>query len=80
MIQNKNKDKRKLQIIHLKGGAEVLVDWNTIGECKSCGVKIWWAKTKTGKMMPINVIGAAEWESHFASCPDAKKFRKSYGE
>jgi len=66
----------KLQIIKLKGGATVTVDWNTQTTCKSCGAKIWWVKTKNDKLMPINCCGVAEWESHFASCPDAVKFRK----
>jgi hypothetical protein len=68
---------KKLQIIKLKGGAEVLVDWSIPKkECKACGVSIQWAKTKSGKMMPINVCGAFEWEPHWASCKFADKFRK----
>ena len=69
--------KQKLQIIKLKGGAKVLVDWNTMSACKACGVKIYWAKTKNNKMMPINVCGMCEWESHFASCRAADRFRKN---
>ena len=68
--------KQKLQIIKLKGGAEVLVDWATRSNCKSCGRKIYWAKTKNEKQMPIEVCGLAEFQSHFASCPDASEFRK----
>ena len=69
------KDKRKLQIIKLKGGAEVMVDWTTKSQCKACGQKIYWAETKNGKQMPINACGLCEWESHFATCPEANKFR-----
>ena len=69
--------KQKLQIITLKGGAEVLADWATMTSCKSCGMKIYWAKTKNEKQMPINVCGVAEWESHFASCPNANTHRKN---
>ena len=68
---------KKEQVIKLKGGAEVLVDWATKTQCKKCGKKIYWAKTKTGKLMPIEVCGLAEWQSHFAGCPFAKEFRKS---
>jgi hypothetical protein len=68
-------DKRKLQVIKLKGGAEVMVDWTTKSECKSCKQKIYWAETKNGKQMPINVCGLIEWESHFANCPQANIFR-----
>jgi hypothetical protein len=66
----------KLQIIKLKGGAEVMADWATKTKCKSCSQEIFWAKTKSGKQMPIEICGLAEWQSHFASCPDALKFRK----
>ena len=69
-------DKRKLQIITLKGNASVMVDWATESKCKACGQKIYWALTKKGKQMPINVCGLCEWESHFASCPHANEFRK----
>jgi len=69
-------NKRKLQIIKLKGNAEVMVDWNTQSVCKKCGVKILWAETKNGKQMPINLIGVMEWEPHWASCPYASLFRK----
>ncbi len=70
------KDKRKLQIIKLKGGAEVMIDYASQTECKSCGVKIWFAETKNGKQLPINLIGVMEWEPHWASCPFADEFRK----
>jgi len=70
------KDKRKFQIIRLAGGAEVLVDWATRSNCKSCGQKIYWAKTKNEKQMPIEVCGLAEWQSHFVSCPKSLKWRK----
>ena len=68
--------KQKLQIIRIRGGAEVMVDWATKSNCKACGQKIYWAKTKNEKQMPIEVIGICEWQSHFASCPAATKFRK----
>lgn len=63
------------QTITLKGGSVVLVDWGAEAKCRSCGRQIWWAKTKNDKNMPINACGA-EFESHFASCPAANKFRK----
>ena len=72
----KETKKKELQVITLRGGAEVLVDWATQTTCKSCGAKIWWAKTGKGKMMPINHCGLVEYESHFASCKQAKEWRK----
>ena len=69
-------DKRKLQIIKLRAGAEVMIDLASQTVCKSCGVKIWWVETKNKKQMPVNLCGAAEWESHFASCKQAGKWRK----
>jgi len=65
----------RIRVIKLEGGAEVAFDLKAPTTCKTCKMKIWWAKTKSGKLMPINLCGTAEWESHFASCPDAKKFR-----
>ena len=69
------------ETIKLKGGAEVSVNWSTKTNCKSCGKEIYWTKTENGKMMPINMVSPVEgdiveWESHFASCPNAKDFRK----
>lgn len=70
------------ETIRLKGGAEVSVDWSTRTNCKLCKREIYWTQTMNGKMMPINVIAPkfegdmAEWESHFASCPNAQNFRK----
>jgi hypothetical protein len=40
--------------------------------CKSCGVEINWMKTSSGKSTPINLDGSTHW----ATCPDAKKFKK----
>jgi len=60
-----------------------------VTKCRSCGADICWVTTgatakKPGRMMPVNVAGAeknvlgeAEGESHFATCPDADRWRKS---
>ena len=69
--------KKMIREIKLKGGAEVSVDLSVKAKCRSCGRKIWWAKTKNGKNMPICVDeDAGEFESHFASCKQADKWRK----
>lgn len=68
--------------IILKGGAVVEVDLiNDLAKCRSCGKHIWWAKTESGKNMPINVIGKIKvgkyiYESHFANCKQANQWRK----
>lgn len=40
--------------------------------CKSCKQPIGWVVTPKGKRMPLNIDTL---ESHFATRPDAKKFR-----
>ena len=42
------------------------------GRCRGCGAEIWWVKTKRGKPAPYDVDGL----SHFATCPEAGRFRK----
>ena len=63
-------------------------------KCKSCGQFILWLKTSKGKSMPVDlfdihgtqldekteVFNPKEMISHFAGCPDAKKWRKKNGE
>lgn len=64
-----------------------------ISRCKSCNAKIIWVITENNKKMPINFESKKRelvyrpetgkvhfeniYESHFSTCPDAKKFRKS---
>ena len=40
--------------------------------CRGCGSTIFWIKTAAGKMMPVDPDGT----SHFATCPEALRFRK----
>jgi len=62
-----------------------------ISKCRSCGLNVVWVKTKGGKIMPVDlfdkitglqidekvdVYDAKIMTSHFATCPDAKKWRK----
>ena len=60
--------------------------------CKGCGAEIYWIETMLGKKMPVDTpeltIMARDmlvsdnfrlvkgYESHFATCPKAKMFRK----
>jgi len=70
-------DKQKYQDIKLKSGIEVTVDWESKTKCKKCKKEIWFAVThKNLKVMPIELVGLAKWDSHFATCPFADEFRK----
>lgn len=42
--------------------------------CLACGETIRFFETPKGKYIPINV--GPKFESHFATCPAAKSFRK----
>src|ERR1700756_5787733 len=46
------------------------------GHCRGCGAAIEWYVTPKGKMMPMDVDPDGNCESHFGTCPEAKKFRK----
>lgn len=45
------------------------------GRCQACQARIWWVKMPSGKAMPVQDNGI----SHFAECPEAKRFRKGKG-
>ena len=47
--------------------------YNVLGTCNACKARIQWWTTPKGKLMPINI---GKVEPHWATCPDAKKFRK----
>jgi len=76
---------------------------NSEPTCRACGAKIVWAKTKNGKLMPVDkesskdgninlepwnpypkavfvkpgsVPGKTLHKSHFATCPEATRFRR----
>ena len=57
-------------------GIEVVVDWKEETKCKKCGKRIWFAKTNNGKLIPIEMVRLAVWDTHFATCPYANEFRK----
>lgn len=57
--------------------------------CKGCGAEVVWAKTTSGKAMPLdakaerrfilrdeNAALVETYTSHFATCPKASEFRK----
>jgi hypothetical protein len=57
-------------------------------QCGSCGADIVWFYTASGKKMPVNEASTEPADaahkldlkrhvSHFATCPDASKHRKS---
>lgn len=65
------------QKIKLKSGIEVVVDWDSKTTCKNCNAEIYWAETKNGKFMPIELVGLAEWDTHYATCKFANEFKKN---
>jgi len=65
-----------METIKLLGGSEVQVDLSKPSWCGSCANEIYWAKTKSGKNTPISKTEQGFYESHFANCPFAKKYRK----
>ena len=60
-----------------------------ISKCRSCDADIVWTKTSIGKDVPVdpkiikgfdkNGIYQEIRQTHFASCPDAKKWSKKNG-
>ena len=62
-----------------------------ISKCRSehCGADIVWLKTRGGKNMPVDagtvnltndaIFDGARHTSHYATCPDANRFRKGTG-
>lgn len=46
-------------------------------KCRSCQKQIYWVKTQNGKNMPIEMINNSEFQSHFVSCPQGDKWRKT---
>lgn len=61
------------------------------GRCSACGVKLYWFLTPKNRLMPFNLKAElmvsedtiyrqrsnTRYEPHFASCPEAKRFRKA---
>jgi hypothetical protein len=41
-------------------------------KCRGCGAEVYWIITAAGKRMPADPDG----QSHFATCPEASRFRK----
>ena len=65
------------QDIKLKSGAEVTIDWDSKTKCKKCGAEMWWAVVhKSMKLVPVVLVGMAEWDNHFIDCKYANEFRK----
>ena len=60
------------------------------GQCKACGTRLEWFRTRKGKLMPFSLIkrvivgetafyeqtSDTRYEPHWSSCPKADMFRK----
>lgn len=75
---------RIMQVREIFGGK--IVEVLDMPRCKTCKASIIWMKTKVGKNMPVNFDDEIKTEtefdpkrmvSHYATCPDADKFRGS---
>ena len=47
----------------------------SVAKCRGCGGAIAWALTPSGRSAPLDRDGG----SHFATCPDAERFRRRRG-
>jgi len=74
--KTKKKKKEWIPNCKLKCGIEVQLVSTKKVKCE-CGQEIMFAKTKRGRWMPIQLVGFAEFDTHYAYCPLADKFRKN---
>jgi hypothetical protein len=44
--------------------------------CRGCGARLEWWITPRGKKMPMDVDAEGNCEPHWATCPNAKDFKK----
>ena len=66
----------QIEVVSDKG--YTFVEEDNRSECRSCGEPIIWCLTAKGKKMPVDVPeDDAPTTSHFATCKDADKWRKS---
>jgi len=81
MKNKKEKIENWIPNCKLKCGIEVQI-FSIEGKKKApkvkceCGQDIMFAKTRKGNWMPIQLVGFAEYDTHYAYCPLAEKFRK----
>ena len=75
MMRNKNQEENWFPNCKLKCGIEVQIVSKKV-KCE-CGQDILFARTKRNRYMPIQSVGFLEFDTHFAYCPLAEKFRKS---
>lgn len=48
-----------------------------VSQCRSCGAAIWWGETQNGKRCPYDIVNDEPTrQSHFGTCPDAKRWTK----
>jgi hypothetical protein len=72
----------QISLFDTPGPGEIAVpEGAQVGTCRSCGAAIVWSVTSRGNPIPINAVntrmvgGQRYGVSHFATCPDAKKWR-----
>lgn len=62
------------RVLALENNMEMILDQVAVEvrPCKACNVKLWFVRTKAGKILPLRYDGT----SHFADCPKADQFRR----
>lgn len=66
----------QIEVVSDKG--YTFVEEDNQSECRSCGEPIIWCITAKGKKMPVDMPeDDAPTTSHFATCPEADKWRAS---
>jgi hypothetical protein len=59
-----------------RDGQTILCIIENASTCRSCGVPIYWARTPSGRAMPVNFPNAVgDMVSHFVTCPHADQWR-----
>lgn len=58
----------------LENNIELILDQvaHEIRPCRACNVKLWFVRTKAGRLLPLKYDGT----SHFSDCPKADQFRR----
>lgn len=64
--------------VRLAGGNLIYCVYRNPGRCRSCGAVVLWVETQGGKRMPVDYPPdeSSLVESHFATCPQAKEWRR----
>jgi len=60
----------RTQTINLECEMEVIINHDSKTICERCGAEILFAKTKTNKYIPIELVSLAKWDIHNCEVED----------